>query len=194
MILTHETFKNWVVEMKGAMICTLETATILDMNKTHRETKEPNPFFEKVIHRAIRNGMLNVDYENAVNNRRGQETADGEFMEEFNAEALWGGKGEHVCRGIARHKGTLEEYLVFYPRHDEKGDPTTKDIGYFLVDEITKEETVIEKEVLLPYLKAKGVNKRQQVDRPVPWRTFKLDSLVSITVGGEKHLIVKDRE
>lgn len=193
MEMDHETLKNWVANMRGAMIVTLETETVLEMNKTHRETGEPNPFYEKILHRAIRNGMLNVDYENAVNNRRGQETPDGEYLEEFQAEKLWWGKGEHVCRGIARHKVSLEEYLVFYPRHDQEGNPTTKDIGYFLVDEESGSETSIDKETLLPYMKKPSENKRQNVDRPVPWRTIKLSSLISILAGGEKHLIVKER-
>lgn len=175
--------KNITVEQLPALLnsvnqgsfVSLVTETEPKLNKKNRETKAPNPW-KQVVRVATRRGLIASNYENVVNNRREQEN----HPEEFRAEQLWNGAGEHVpgSKTLVRHKTTGKLYMVFYPTAE-----VTKDT--WLAD---GEEVSIE--ALKPFLPpvSEG-SKRQELENPVPWRVIALENIKKITVRGETYLL-----
>jgi hypothetical protein len=90
---------------------------------------------------------------------------------DFKAEAIWGGKGEHVNRYLVRHTETGELYLKFSGVNLQACSPE------YLVG-----NTVIDSEQVKPYLYAKSSNVAN-------WFMPKVSSVKSITIGGEDYII-----
>jgi len=180
--MKREQFRDFLLGLQKPFIIKLETATKLRMNKTHRETKEPNPFYDKVIKKAVRVGKIGVSYENVVTNQRGREAAVGETIEAFNAESLWNGKGEHVSGALVRHKESLKEYLAILPN-------SSKDNDVLISDEILVfDGKEVSKDILEPYLppprKDSGFA-RQETDRHIFWQCIELDNVKGVIYKGE---------
>ncbi len=164
----------------GASFCTVETATAPDMLAKHRVTKEANPFIGRVTRTAERSGMLGASYERAVNNRRDTEG----HSEEFRAESMWKGVGEHVSKALIRHKGTGKLYMVFYPSHNAEGSVTVRESEWFV------DGSPLSAEELAPYLPARREGSgRQETERAVPWRVIALENVRALNVGGKRYEI-----
>ena len=175
MAITIADLKAKIAERKGATAVQVVTTTQPKMRKTN------NPFYGRVRRIAARSGMLNANYENAVNHQRARE--DHPEAGEFNANALWNGKGEHVSPSIVRHTVNGEEYLVFYPtRTTEDGKPIANQDLWLLDGNPVDGETL---EQIKSFLCESGKSKRQETDKQISWRTIKLENVSQVTMGGE---------
>lgn len=174
-MITIEQLKAKVDERKSATAVCIVTQTQPKMRKTN------NPFFGRVTRIASRSGMLNASYENAVNRQRARE--DHPEAGEFNAAALWNGKGEHVSPAIVRHTGSGEEYLVFYPtRTTEDGKPIANQDLWLLDGQPVDGETLA---AIMTFVQAPGESRKQETDKQISWRTVKLENVKQVTMGGE---------
>ena len=177
MNVTIEQLRERVMARQGATFAEVVTDTAPETRKTG------NPYFGRVRRIARRNVMLGTSYANDVNNQRvreGQPTDELGNVEPFVAEQLWKGKGEHVGPNVARHTETGQEYLVAFPvRRTAEGHPIV-DEDLWLLDGVAVDKAVIE-----PHLKPVGVNKSQQVERKIPWRTIKLENVKELALDGE---------
>jgi len=180
MAITIAELKVKIAERKSATAVQIVTSTEPKMRKTN------NPFYGRVRRIAARSGMLNANYENAVNRQRcreGQPIDENGNVEHFNANTLWCGKGEHVSPSIVRHTGSGEEYLVFYPtRTTDEGKPIANQDLWLLDNEPVDAETL---EQIKGFLCESGGSKRQETDKQISWRTIKLENVAQVTMGGE---------
>jgi hypothetical protein len=157
-----------------AAIVTIETATVVKLNKKHRETGEPCPFTQGVLRRARRNVVLGSNYENVVNGRmekRGEEP-------DFQAESLWKGKGRRLNRHFAYHADSGKVYLVYLPKTDKENVVVNSESEYV---DIATGETVDSSEVtpfMPPYREAAS---------GVAWRTTEVSNVTSLVYGGVKY-------
>ena len=160
----------------GSKIVSLLTRTEPDTKKKDSEGN-PRPF-QTLVRISRRRGMIGVSYENAVNRQRLREGQPGDqVVEEFKAEALWKGQGEHDGHFTVRHKGTGQRYLCFKPQQSPAGDVLI-DTDMWIAD-----EEIVTFEAISPWLRDGGSSSRQQVDRPVAWRTVKLENILEIQCG-----------
>jgi len=100
----------------GSRIVSATMLTPLKMNKTHRVTKEPNPYLvggeSSIDHLSERVVVCGADYGGMVN--RVWATLQGEVIPTFEVEALWKGAGIHLNRYVAQHVGKGTLYLCLY--------------------------------------------------------------------------------
>ena len=147
-------------------IYTLYTRTEARLRKTSREDGSRRPW-EKVFKMAVVNGMIQVDYESCVNLQRERE----DKPTDFEARArVWGQK---VGGSLLTHTvdGEERKYISFNPRNclsvayeDNEGNEITKQqLESF---EYPKSET------------------RQDVDKEIIWRTYKVDSIIALAADG----------
>lgn len=163
---------------KGTKFATMLTVTRPKLNKKNRDTKEPCPFAMGVERRALRNVQIGANYQNSVNNQRQRE--DNET--EFNAQALWGGKGIRDTTYTIKHIETGKRYFAVKPASDA-------DTGIAVApksDEWRDVATgkVVSFDAVKPYLPPVSEQPAtQETDKMVSWRTIGVDSIVSIQCG-----------
>lgn len=173
----------------GAKMVGIVSRTEPDMLQKGREDKEPNPWLPEGVARVAHSTIcLGASYEAAVNRQRvaeaGEEGMDD--LEYFNAESLWRGKGEHASQYTVRHIPTGKLYFAYRPSQDRVTGFPTK-----ISDEWTSLRTgeVLEHANLTQYLKAPSKAKKQEVDRPVPWRTLTLSNVRHLWYAGHHFII-----
>jgi hypothetical protein len=168
----------------GPRIVTLRTKTYPRMLKKGRVSGLPCPVAG--VHRIVsRNGIIGSSYENGVNNRRaleGQPVDANDVVLYFDALELWNGKGEHVGRWFVRHidkPGSV--YLTFRPKQKPGGEVV-------VMDDVWMDDAgnIVNPDDLEEWLPLPSVNRRQMVDRLVPWRTIELDNVLSVTFDGQE--------
>jgi len=163
-------------------IVTLTTRTYPPLLKKNRVTGEPCPY--RGVHRICRrNGIIGCSYENAVNNQRVREAQPTNRQDEvlhFHALDLWNGKGRHDGPYTVKHVDRDTRYIVFKPAQKKDGSLIVNaDVWQ---DEAGNVLNVADLEHYLPKL---SESKRQQVDKPVAWRTIELDNILAVTYGEE---------
>ena len=177
---------DWERESPLPRIVTIRTKTYPKMLKKSRVTGLPCP--HQGVHRiATRNGILGCTYEGSVNRQRLRESQplnnDGELLY-FTPLELWNGKGEHDTRYTVRHRDSGHRYIVFKPTQKRNGE---------LV--ITQDEwrdeagTLLNSADLEEWLPLPSTSRRQEVNRPVAWRTIELDNVLSITYAGDEYAL-----
>lgn len=137
-------------------------------------TSETNPSRVKagkgLVKLTTASGVMcgtSMDYERIVNNRRDKEG----HLEEFTAAPrAWGEKVD----GLIVKKDS-QDYVTFY-----FDDRCTKTSVKFLLD--GKEVSKCEIQHLLP--KEQDKSSRQELDNPITYRNYKVESITSITVDG----------
>lgn len=97
----------------GNRICTITTLTPVKMVVKDRDTKEPNPWLNKIDHLQERQVFFGADYETRVNTVLAQTPDNSGFVPYFEAESLWKGRGERINQYLARHKEKGQVYLVY---------------------------------------------------------------------------------
>lgn len=145
--------------------------------------KKGNPYDGRVTNITERLGNLGTNYENAVNSQREREG----IAATFSAESMWKGAGEHVNKGIVRHKGTGENYLVFYPKSDTNGNPMNSDQRWLVDGVAATEEQIAEIKSFMPNRTSSG---KQGTEKPVPWRVFNLWNVLEVAVAGKVYRLV----
>lgn len=166
------------MNQNSATIATMETETIPDMVKKDRVTGQPNPYIGRVVKQSRVNGIVGAwNYESAVNRQRVRESdaetiAEVESIPEFVAEPRsWGERLPQT--GLVKHG---ENYYVEIKV--QRAIETT-----YLID--GRPATDDELEDLKRYLPKKKEGTRQQVEKPVILRDYKVESIKSVTMNGQ---------
>jgi len=164
MLLTKKELLAKLMEAKGAKPITIVSKTTPKLLKKHRDSGEPCPY-SNVSKVSRTNGMMNFDYEKAVNRQLVREGKEDNFEA---VERKW---GKHITRGIIEHKGKYYLQLKVqnaiesvYLQNDERVEI---DKGY-----LPKQST------------------KQGVKKEVIVRDYSLDNISSIKIGGESYDIV----
>jgi hypothetical protein len=131
--------------------------------------KGGNPYFDKVVKSSIYNGMMNFDYENAVNRQRNREDKVGDFK----AEQTW---GEKETLALVKKDGVA--YLQF--KLQKK-----LEVRYF--DKFNG--TPIDESQLENYLPKKNGNAKQELDKEVIVLRPKLENIRAISIKGGEYLV-----
>lgn len=153
---------NYLTAIKGAVIVTLTTETEPAMRKTD------NPFVGTVKRSRV-NGVINWSYEKSVNRQRGREELGADFVAE---PRKW---GERLpCSPLVAHKDKL--YLEL------KVERSLDHSYWFNGREVAESD-------LKPFFPVKKEGARQGVTKAIILRDYALDSIRSITVGGETYTI-----
>jgi hypothetical protein len=172
---------------RGAKMIGIISRTKPKMLVKSRDTKEPNPFLpEGVVRVAHRTVCIGASYEAAVNRQRVSEADPMDEVEYFNAKSLWRGNGEHASDYTVRHKPTGKLYFAYRPSQDRvTGFPVT------IEDKWTSAKTgeVLDPEMLKQYLPAPSKARRQEVDRPVPWRCLTLSNVQELFYSKHRFII-----
>jgi hypothetical protein len=112
----------------------------------------------------------------------------------FKASALWRGKGSRLGKFLVRHVDDDRLYLRARPKSDDLGQPVRLwerwiDLGSGC--DLTGEAL---EELKTFYLRdVPSANRKQQLNCPVPYRTYHVISIDSIKVGGEVYTLKADR-
>lgn len=152
--------------VKGATFATLITETDARLKKTG------NPFGP--VRKVSRvNVCLGFQYESAVNRQRTREGSEADFEAK---PRQWGTRQAGTM--LVEHKGKL--YLE---------TKVERSLGYTYMDangtELTPEEVA-------PYLPARTESTRQETEKEIVVRDYSLDSIRSISFGGEQYVMLQD--
>jgi len=172
MKITNAELEAKLRDLQGATIVSLIAQTVPDMYKT------ANPYWGKVHKLSRVKGLIGVRYENSVNRQREREwspEAETGHVQHFEAKPrAW---GKHIAgTPLIAHNGKLylevkvETVLQTQYRHVETGKELF-DVGPFL-------------------RKRSKSSGRQQVERAVVLRDYKLESIVELRLQGEIYSIV----
>ena len=150
--------------VKGATFATLVTETDPKLKKTG------NPFGE--VRKVSRvNVTLGFQYENAVNRQREREGSEPDFEA---APRQWGRK---ISPMFVEHKGEL--YLE---------TKVERSIETKYLDSLDRE---IPAEALKPFLPSRSESSRQETEKEIIVRDYKLASIASLTVRGESYIVIR---
>lgn len=112
----------------------------------------------------------------------------------FRSGKLWAGHGERIGRFLARHTEHDRLYVVARPQSDDQGDAiklwerwidlaTGRDLDGPELADLTKN-----------YLRDRPAeNRKQELRRRIPYRTYHVVSIHTVTIGGEVYRIEPDR-
>jgi len=179
--ITRDELETMLRGLDRPLIATLLTDVEPEMVKKDRETKEPNPYLGRVRKQSRVNGIIGAwNYTNAVNNQRMRES-DAETVEEVEAvpifEALPRAWGERLTgTALVHHKG---QYYV-----EVKVERAIETV--YMIDGRPASEAEVE--AIRRYLpKRENEGQRQEVEKIVVLRDYKLDSIKAVRVGGEQY-------
>jgi hypothetical protein len=114
--------------------------------------------------------------------------------EAFRAGKLWRGHGRRIGRFLARHDGRDRWYIVARPQSDEQGRPVRiweRWIDLATGQDVTGEEL---EELGRDWLRdAANAAGRQGVRRTIPYRTYHVESIRTVTLAGTVYAVVPDR-
>lgn len=151
----HELYQLFA-GLRGAKMATIETETEVAMRKTN------NPYAGFVTKRTRINVTLNFNYTNSVNNQRGKEGNQEDFVPHARK---WGNRIDGTT--LILHKG------IVYVEAKPNGKPQS-------VEYLFKGQP-IDKSELLPWLPVANSNKEHQgVEKEIIVRDYKLDSILAV--------------
>lgn len=164
-LLTRREFLALITDraMSGAFIVTLETCTVPAMRKAG------NPYAGRVVKISRVNGMLNWNYENAVNAQCDREEKDADF------EAYPRKWGKRLTRTpLVAHNGNLYVELKVQRSLECRYE--------------TLDGRPVEADAIAPYLSGNSAS-RQGVDREIILRDYAVENITAITIDGIRHEI-----
>lgn len=151
------------------------SATDQKMNKKDVATKtEANPY-TKVRKITAFEAEVNVDYEDRVNHQR---VVEGKEMDFEASKPKW---GTPISKAISEKDGSYYLKLI----------PGIKLAGNSYEDQDGKPLEYSDFERFIPVAKPVSSSGRQEVDQAVVFRTYKLDSILKITIPGIMEYIAK---
>jgi len=164
--LTTTTLVELLATVKGATFATIIAETDAGLKKTG------NPFGP--VRKVSRvNVCLGFQYESAVNRQRTREGTEADFQ---SAPRQWGTRIPGSM--LVEHKGKL--YLE---------TKVEKSLGYVFLDANGKELTA---EEVAPFLPARSKSTRQETEKEILVRDYALESLRSLSMGGEQYVMLQD--
>lgn len=179
----------------GAVIISMTTRTEPRLLAKSRRTREPTEErYSQGVEKLCRGlFMLANRYRDNVRSQRrreGHASPNG-----FRSDKLWAGKGERLGRFLARHKETGKLYVVARPASDEHGYPVR--IWQRWIDLATGRDIAGEEllELRRDWLADRPAeNHKQQLARRIPYRTYQVLSIHSVTFAGETYKVEFDRQ
>ncbi len=194
--LTQTQFRDMLFNLRGSKMVTITSET------EPRLTGGKKCPLAGLVKRSRVNGVINFSYENAVNNQRGREETpvnDAGEVEHFTPEprawgvrlhALMSGEKTRMCPLVwkpdtAPTSNAVESVTAIPPAQLYLELKVQKSL-----DHVYKLGTrpVSDSEVE-PYLPKRTEGARQEVEKPIILRDYKLASVVEITIDGENYLI-----
>ncbi len=194
---------------KGAKFCSIVALTFPKMNKTNRQTGEPNPFKRGVSRLVHRNVALGVNYEAAVNRQRQSEidqmilALEADTLmdpaekatrlaglknppEMFRAESLWRGHGVSVPGQpyCVTHKENGGLYFATKPY--QFANDSELGTSAPMVQEMWRNvatDEVVDPVTLADYLPPAQKATKQGVDHDIFWRTYGINGGADGTAG-----------
>lgn len=112
----------------------------------------------------------------------------------FRSGKLWSGHGERIGRFLARHTEHDRLYLVARPQSDSYGNPAKlweRWIDLARGCDLAGDELDDVKQNYLRDLPAES--KKQELRRRIPYRTYHVVSVHSVTIGGQVYRVEPDR-
>lgn len=164
--ITRAQLREKLSAIKGATFVTISALT------DARARKTGNPF-DAVLKLSRVNGVVGMSYENSVNRQLAREGKD---QLTFKAkERSW---GEHETAALIVKDGPegQKAYLAIQPRN-------TRRLALF--GQTAKGLRQVSEETVKPFLPAYRPPTNQGTDKPVEHRTYALESIAAITMGGE---------
>lgn len=170
MLVSIKGLENKLRSINRTRIVSLSTETVPQMRKTD------NPFVGRIVKQSYVSGIIGFRYERAVNGRRLKEAepqtqADIEAVPEF--EALPRSWGQHVeGTPLVEHKGTLYVEVA-----------VQRSLAHqYIIDGL--EASADELEQLKAFLPEKTEGARQELDKPIVVRDYKLESVRQLVMDG----------
>lgn len=186
-------------QQKGTVIVGIVARTAPDMVKKSRADGTPtNERFPSGVNRINQNTfMLGTNYESNVQAQREREGHDD--PQGFQAEPLWGGKGHRLGRFLVVHEDKEGQfYFRTRPSANQQGYPTTIREKWLKPafqnqpeQEITGDELTDLKE---NFLQKKGPAKKQELEKEIPYRPYKIEGILTITIAGVLYELDHDGE
>jgi len=159
--IEKSTFVNLVTEVEVKMV------------QKDRETKEPNPYYGKVIKQNKGNYLIGNDYGNRNGTNQEKEGID---PESFEVKDNW---FEHVSKCVVRNKKSPEKMYLQYEFFRES-NPVTK----YIFDGQTIDQVLFES-----FLSVKSEPTNQPQERKVYFQTYSFDSIKEFSIDGRKYII-----
>lgn len=161
-----------LMSIKGTRMATVITETEVKMNKSglnDKSEKVPNPF-TSITKRATTNVTFGFDYENSVNSQRVREGLDADFE---SMPRKWGERIKGTT--LVMHKGFA------YVEAKVNGKP--KNVSY------TNGTNEVKYENFKMFMGAKSTSSRQEVEKEIQLRDFKLTSIKEIKINGQHYIV-----
>jgi hypothetical protein len=175
----------------GARVLSLATSTQPEMLRRHRVTGEPldERYPLGVERRAVGRAILNFNYENNVNAQRYRE----EKPEDFVADPMWVSSAHP--EGAARPDNNWPRFLVVHvengkrylrcrPKTTNTGRVLKEHDAYYDVEtgrQIVGDELA---DLLENCLRRPGASRKQDLDRPIPVRTYEVKNVLAVCYAG----------
>lgn len=160
-------------EVKGIVAQTSTAMVSLTCIGEAKVRKTGNPF-DAVFKVSRIQGIINADYENAVNNQRAREGKPADFA----AQSTW---FHHVSGALVEHNTNGTQYIAILAQ----GHAESRYVG--MVGETLRELTDDEVKSFVP---EKGASVKQELDKEVAFRVVRMDSLAGIKFDGTDRLVV----
>lgn len=163
---TQQQLVDFLISYKSAKTASFVSKTAVKMNKKDVETKTiPNPY-SNVFKVSAFNGEVNFDYEDKVNDARFLEGKS----QDFQAGAAVNGL-EYVSKALSQKDGTY--YIKIVPEKK-------------LIDPIYEKDTgeKIDYKDIKPFIPIYKKPEGQDLEKPVPFRSFKLESIIHMKIDG----------
>jgi len=164
---TREELIEFLKSFKSTKRVTLITKTEVKLNKKDVATKTiPSPYATNPVYKvSLFEGEINFDYEDRVNDQLLVEGKKNGFQAE---KAVW---GESLSKSLDFHNGN--HYLKVIPEANLI-DPTYED----------SKGAKILKEDFKAFLPTPSSSSRQGTDTEIPYRKFKLESIIHFAIPG----------
>lgn len=164
---TKQELIDFLTKYKSVKTATIVSKTELRMNKKEVATKQiPNPFGDEKIYKvSLFNGDINFDYETVINDARLLEGKDQNFEA---SSAKW---GDYVSPSLTKKED--DYYLKIIPTKSLTTSTYEKEDG-----------SSIDIKQLEDFIPKKKPSTKQELDKEVPYRVFKLSSIIHLKIDG----------
>jgi len=187
--ITRQKMADRLSERKGTTFVSCLTRT--EPKATKKSRSDKTPFVDKypsgVYRVAYGQFQLGCNYEDNVNAQREREGHP--EAGEFKAEQLWGGKGKAIGRILITHVEKPGFYVRMRPKANDVGCPLKIEDRYETGDGtvLTDEEVAELKRDFLPAL---SKSSKQEVEKEIPYRVYKLSNITAMRIDGNTYQLV----
>jgi hypothetical protein len=175
MKVTSKELMERIKTIKGATFVKFVAETEVRMNKTG------NPYYGSTKI-AVVAGNLGANYETVVNNQLSREDKEINFV----AQPPKGKVHTDSKHFLTDEKTGTKTYLVVYPLYKSQERQEQEPTKYYF------EGKEIDGELLKPFMVKSYASKSQGTEKPIIYRTYGFEAILSMTLLGEEYAIVND--